>query len=116
MPWKCPACDRRVPDAVGVCRCGASRSEALAKEAIREIGQAAGPGQVFRGTRRNEPMPGDLKAVLVLTAVALIGGVVFAVLGPRPAPMPALLGWMDTAPHPSPSPSAPPRTRPAKRR
>lgn len=103
--WTCPSCDRRVPENVAICRCGASRSEAQANEALRQVGR--GPGR----TVRSEPMPTEVKVWFVVIALALVGGLVFAARSEGPPPVAPLLGWTDQPP-PSPTPYRPsPRPR-----
>ena len=102
--WTCLACNRRVPATVALCRCGASRSEAQANEALREIAQ----GHV--SPRRHEPLPNDVKVWLVVTGLALVGALVFAARAAPPPPVAPLLGWVEQSP-PSPSPYKPPARR-----
>jgi len=108
--WTCPACRRRVPLRVTTCHCGVTREQA---EAQAEAALAAEPGPSPRARRRRlalPPLPGDVRALLVASALVLTAGLGWLVLGPRrPEPIPAVLGHVDAGAPPVPKPTPAPR-------
>lgn len=56
-----------------------------------------------------DAMTGDVKLLLGLGALVLVAGMGYLVFGPRPAPMPAVLGYMDAGPPPVPRPTPSPK-------
>jgi hypothetical protein len=56
-------------------------------------------------------MTKDVKLLLAAFALVLVAGLGYMVFGPKPKPMPAVLGYVDAAPPPrapSKKPDAPP--------
>jgi hypothetical protein len=110
--WTCPACGRRVPLRVAACHCGATREQAEMQARARAEERAPRPGP-RRPRATLPPLPADVKALLVASAFAIVGGLAWLVLVPsRPAPIPAVLGYMDPTPPPvvkvTPAPPRPP--------
>jgi hypothetical protein len=58
-----------------------------------------------------DAMTGDVKLLLALGCLVLVGGLGYLVFGPKQAPMPAVLGFVDAGPppvvRPRPSPTPP---------
>jgi hypothetical protein len=49
-----------------------------------------------------DAMTGDVKLLLAASALVLVAGLGYLVFGPKPQPMPAVLGFVDAGPPPSP--------------
>jgi len=92
-----------------------ARAQALTAERAPAIDAPAAPrrARTSAGDRREaiDAMTGDVKLLLALGALALVVGFGFLVFGPKPAPMPAVLGHVDPGPppvaRPKPSPTPP---------
>ncbi len=73
---------------------------------------AAAP-RVFRGVSDRRAavnaMTRDVKLLLAIGGLALVAGLGWVVLGPNPAPYPAVLGYADGGPPPAPRPTPLPR-------
>ena len=69
-PWKCPACDRRVPSHVGECRCGYTRHEA---------GTATTPAVDERPTQSREWFAAKMAAATLIAAAAVAGAIWYPV-------------------------------------
>ena len=83
-----------------------------------ELAAAAAPAERRppRRTRQVSPgrffaaLPRDIKALVVGSALVMVAGLGWMVLGPRrPSSTPALLGWVDPGPPPVPKPTPTPR-------
>src|SRR5262245_37885353 len=92
-----------------------ARAEALTAAAV-PAPEAAAPTRRarFSASDRREAidaMTGDVKLLLALIGLVLIGGLGYLVFGPKPAAMPAVLGYVDAGPppaaRPKPSPTPP---------
>lgn len=98
--WSCPSCGRRVPLRAEVCHCGMTRTRA--EELRLAQPELARAPRVARGVsdRREalDAMTGDVKLLLALGALVLVAGLGWLVFGPRQAPYPAVLGYMDGGP------------------
>jgi hypothetical protein len=55
-----------------------------------------------RSDRREalDAMTGDVKLLLAVCALVLLSGFGYLIFGPRPQPMPSVLGYVDTPPPP----------------
>lgn len=122
--WTCPSCGRRVPLRAPECHCGMTRDRALEiaaaapAEASAPARPAGGPGPQpgprMRGDRRGtaseawSAMPGDVRALLVGAALALVAGLGWTAFGPaRRDTTPAVLGWVEPGREPAPRPRLP---------
>ena len=112
--WTCPSCGRRVPLRAPACHCGMTRARA---EALPPAQPPAAAPRVARGggDRRAAlaAMTGDVKLLLAVSALVLLAGLGWLVFGPRPAPYPAVLGYVDAGP-PTPTQLAARRQPPFK--
>ena len=86
------------------------RAEELDAAQARAAQPAARPArQTERGPRTpSEPLPGDVKALLVGAALVALAGIGWLPLGPPSDPIVPVLGFVDTGPPPAPRPSPPP--------
>jgi hypothetical protein len=118
--WACPSCGRRVPLRAGACHCGMTRERAEAVQVAEaaQVQRAADPPvrrrPSFVSARDRQEavaaMTTDVKLLLAGCAVALVAGLGFMAFGPRPAPVPAVLGYVDAPPPPQATP--PPEPKP----
>ena len=116
--WACPSCGRRVPLRAPACHCGMTQARAQALTAAAAPAPDAPPAAPQRARisardRREaiDAMTGDVKLLLGLGGLVLVLGLGYLVFGPKPAPMPAVLGYVDAGPppvvRPKPSPTPP---------
>jgi hypothetical protein len=95
--WICGACERKVPERIGVCLCGAKRdfnapppAASRRREPVPAPSLPRRPGEVgFLGA-----MTVETWVYAVLIAVVLSAGLVTAALSTPPR-MPALLGYTE---------------------
>lgn len=89
-------------------------TRARAEELRAAEPQAAAPPRTVRTTseRREalDAMTTDVKVLLALGALTLLLGLGWLAFAPRPAPPPAVLGWVDSGPPKAPAtaPQKPP--------
>ena len=62
------------------------------------------PSLISASDRRKtlNAMTNDVKLLLAVSTLALVAGLGYLVFGPKPQPMPAVLGFVDAGPPPSP--------------
>jgi len=98
-----------VPLRVDACHCGVTREQAALQAEAARATDLPRP-EPSRGPRAlRPPLPRDVKALLVASAVVVVVGLGWLFFAPRPEPLPALLGHVDVAPPPPPKPTPPPR-------
>jgi hypothetical protein len=111
--WACPSCGRRVPLRAEACHCGLTRARAEAVLAAQPPAEAAPrrPRMISASDRQEAiaAMTGEVKLLLAASALVLVAGLGYLVFGPKPQPMPAVLGFVDGGPPPSPRTKAPPK-------
>jgi hypothetical protein len=99
--WACPSCGRRVPLRAEQCHCGMTRARAEELQAARPAA-AARAVRPRRGTSDRQEalaaMTGDVKLLLAVTGLVLVAGLVWLAFGPRPKPVPPVLGYVDAGP------------------
>ena len=107
MPVRAPACH---------CGMTQARAQVLAAAATPALDAPATPRRRPRisASDRQEAidaMTADVKVLLAVGALVLVGGFGYLFFGPKQAPMPAVLGFVDAGPppvvRPRPSPTPP---------
>jgi hypothetical protein len=91
--WLCPSCGRRVPASFGECRCGSPRPSAVA---------------VARVAARGEKLPRDIRVLLVVLALIVVGGLAALFFPYGPTRGTRLLGTVDRPRSPVPATPTPP--------
>jgi len=98
--WPCPSCGRRVPLRAEACHCGMTRARSEQRQ--RAEPQLAVAPRLARGTRDRrealDAMTGDVKLLLGVSVLVVVGGLGWLVFAPRREPYPAVLGYMDAGP------------------
>jgi hypothetical protein len=109
--WTCPACGRRVPLRADACHCGTTRERARQlASAVPVAARPAGPPRPGVRAEAVAAMTRDVKALLAVGALVVLGGLGWLLLSPSPPPsMPRVLGWVDKGAPPPPKPTPPPR-------
>ncbi len=108
LTWACPVCGRRVPRRIERCHCGRLRDAAgPAPEAPALRPRPVPSGPATLAIWRSSSL--DVKALIVLGALIVTGGIGWGLFGSQPAERrPALLGYIDRpAPLPARAPQPP---------
>ena len=98
--WVCAACERKVPERISVCLCGARRDFNVSVPAAAEPRRAAPPARGAVVPRRVgdltflSTMTVEIWAYVVATVLVLTAGLVTAAIS-KPERIPALLGYTE---------------------